>query len=925
MDGWPGYSYGQTATPEKNRSKGKAKDERVEGPWCYPVLDHGSLGAAILKKKYGRYEWSFAVGEPSEYRLEASGDPLEVFPPTRSRPWQGAKATELQQAEQGAHFLRTFYPDVDIQAELIRDEIKQDMRSARLLEREDPYAGNMVDVSSFHISRKNMAYVAFPMGETNCELNMSPLTFSTRAKVSLNPTVTPVYKFDTPIRQILASPHTPEIGKGKTDPVLAVRTMGSSTFLQLKVAVHKTALSIEPTPLVTVQRSDVEGCHVVDLAISPTNTSMGYVVNDVGAIFRCSAPEGKKLMKPIYRGEVSPRSLYRVAVSETRETLLSMSDKSVSLLDPRAGKNLCLLHAIARPDVALTSVESLNEDHIIRLVSSQEILWLDKRHTRKPLIAVKHGRAFDTTLRSQSCVMIGSPHTLLTSRRNSLVTVYDVSRGNENLVQLYGAPYSLPSVLRPDGPHSGYAFFQQPTIAGSKQLSIFQLSERGSLLLLNLQKTSDDIVTACSSRVSGRAEWPTGVTKLGENVETAPLDLGPLAARTHSVTGLESAYERLFMDRREKDLTVQSNAALDTLERMPSFWQHEEIPIEHALTTFDIAIRSGSEPVDASRNDWFTGSALDCASGYRALVQGRIPFDQLTGKAPWHLDIAPLIRRSVSEYDDDTLTTVENFSGYNLADVPSRTAPSFRREKESRSQLALDLSLAADVHVPRRPGKETPASFDEDMANISRSTEAMSLGDLEPPPMHFGFLRPVRKVERSPAVAEATQGAPALKYTTPLGVRLLLHEWEVGADPHQYTYRDPYDRDAPVPPFQARPAKSVSKGIQPGKQAQVQTQTLSQRPPAIVSSSTAQGPPHVASRQPPMPRKPLVAARSESALTTAPSRAPPSGSQPADNWSAVSQSSQPDFVTSTQVLPGPHGGRPLPIKKKPAKKRLGGF
>ncbi|KAI0647297.1 hypothetical protein C8Q79DRAFT_958760 [Trametes meyenii] len=924
MDGWPVYSNGRTTAQAKGGGKGKTKDERVEGHWRYPVLDHGSLGAASLKKKYGRYEWSFAADAPSEYKLEASGVPLEVFPPTRSRPWRGPKATELQQAEQGAHFLRTFYPDVDIQAELIRDEIKEDSRNTRLFGREDPYAGNMVDVSSFNVSRKNMAYVAFPMGETNCELNMSPLEYSTREQVSLKPTAVPTYRFDTPIRQILASPYTTEVGKGKTDPVLAIRTMGLSTFLQLKIAVHKTALSIEATPLFTIRRSDIEDRHAVDLALSPVNTSVGYVASDTGAIFRCSAPEGKKTTKSIYRGDVSARSLYRIAVSEVRETLLSMSDKSVSLLDPRARKHLHLLHTVAQPNVVLTSVESLADDHIIRLVSSQEILWLDERHARKPLVAIKHGRAFDTTLRSQSLIMIGSPVTLLTSRRNSLVTVYDVSRGIDNLVHLNGSPYSLPSVLCPDGPHCGYAFFQQPTIAGSKQLSIFQLSERGSLSLLNLQKTSDDIVTESSGRVPRRTEWPTDVATLGGEVEAAPPNLGPLATRSHNVVTLDSAYKRLFMHRRENDLTAQSNAALDILERMPSFWQHAEIPVEHSLTTFDIAIRSGSEPADASRNDWFTGSVLDSAAGYRALVQGRIPFDQLSWKAPWHLDIAPLIHRSVPEYDDDTPTTAENFSSYNLADEPSRTAPSFRRETEVRSQLALDLSLAADVYLPKRPGKDLPASFDEDIANISRSTEAMSLGDLEPPPMQFSFLRPIRKIEPSPSVVETPQEALAPKYTTPRGVRLLLHEWEVGADPKQYTYRDPYDEVVPVPPIQSRTAKSTSEDVHPGK-VQVHTQTLSQRPPAIVSSSTAKGHPPVACSQPLVPRKPLVAARSESMLATASSRTPPNGRQPADGWSTVPQSSQPDFVASTQVLPGPHGGRPLPAKKKPAKKRVGGF
>lgn len=70
-----------------------------------------------------------------------------------------------------AHFLRTFYPDIDIQTELIRDEIAEDTRAARELGREDPLSGNMIAVSSFNASRKNMAYVVFPTGETNCQLS----------------------------------------------------------------------------------------------------------------------------------------------------------------------------------------------------------------------------------------------------------------------------------------------------------------------------------------------------------------------------------------------------------------------------------------------------------------------------------------------------------------------------------------------------------------------------------------------------------------------------------------------------------------------------------------------------------------------------------------------------------------------------------
>ncbi|KAI0372898.1 hypothetical protein BV20DRAFT_990286 [Pilatotrama ljubarskyi] len=922
MDVWPGYSDGQSTAPEKIKAKAKAKDERVEAPWRYPVLDHGALGAATLRKKERRYEWTFVRYGKSDYKL-VPDDPVEVFPPTRPEPWRGPKATELQRAEQGARFLRTFYPDIDVQAELIRDEITEDTRLAQKLKHEDPYAGNMIAVISFHASRKNMAYIAVPMGETNCQLNMSPVVIHPRTKVDLKPVAAPVYAFDTPIRQIVASPHG-EVGKGKPDPMLGVRTMGSTIFMQVKLAVNRAAFTVEPAPFLTAQRSDIGDRHAVDLAISPTNITVGYVVNDTGSIYRCTAPEGKKLIELIHTGDASKRSLYRIAASEVRETLLSVSDKSASLLDLRAGKRPHALHVVARPDVVLTSVESLSDDHLIRLVSSEEILWLDERNTKKPLLSVKHGREIDITLRAQTHVMISSPLTFLTSRRNSLITVYDVSRGSDNLVHLYDAPYALPPALRPDGPHLGYAFFQQATLSGSKSMSIFQLSERGSISLLNLQRLSKDVAQETPNSARRRVDWPPDVLKLKEDADAARSDLGPLAGKAHSIVDLQPAYQRLFVERKHEDLAAQTNVVFDTLERMPSFWQDTEVGIEHSLTTFDLAMRSGPEPVEASRNDWFTGSALDCAAGYRALVQGHLPHERLIQTARWHLDISSFIRCSAPELEEDPQKTLENLARYDLADGPDRTAPSFRQESEARSQLALDLALASDVFTHKRPGKNALTSFDEDMLNISRSTEAMSLGELEPPPVHFGFLRPIPKEDPLGESTPAAGTAEVAKAITPLGVRLLLQEWEVGTDPAQYTYHDPYDEKAEVPVRLQRPVKvpivkegQYTKGS--GSPATIQTQ----RPPAIAPSVPKAPPTIVTASQPFLPRRPLIATRSQDVLATTP-HVPPSGSQPADS-SAAPPSSQQEFMASTQVLPGPHGGRPVPAKKKPVKKRLGGF
>ncbi|KAI0819525.1 hypothetical protein BC628DRAFT_1402047 [Trametes gibbosa] len=923
MDAWPSYCHGKEGTT--NKGKVKAKNEKIEGPWRYPILEHGSVGAATLKRKGKHYQWSFVAESRTDYKILAPDGPVEVFPPTRPRPLRGTKATELQRAEQGAHFLRTFYPDIDVQTELIRDEIAEASRTTRALAAQDLFAGNMVDLSSFHVSHKNMVYVAFPMGPTNSQLNMSPLLVNARTKVDLKPVAKPVYTFETPIRQIITTPHL-ELGKGKPAPMIGVRTMGSTMFMQVRFAVDQTTHTVEPAPYMTVLRADTGNRHVMDMAISRSNPSIGYVVNDAGAIFRCSAPDEKRAIELVHIGSTSERSLYRITATEVRESLLALSDESASLLDLRAGKRTHILYETSRPHTILTSIESSKDDSIIRLISSTEILWIDGRNTRKPLLSVKHGRAFDTTLSSHTQVMISSPLTFLTSRHNSLVTVYDVSREHDNLVHAYDTPYALPPISHPDGAHLGYAFFQSPTLAGSKRISILQLSERGGLSLLNLQRAPFSTSHETSKRGHPQAEWSDEVKKLGEAASATKHDLGPLAGRGHSVVDLGMAYQTLFIQHEEKNLTAQTNVVFDVLEHMPSIWQDAEIPIEHALTTFDIAMRSGPEPVDASRNDWFTGSALDSVAGYRALQQGRIPRHRLIELAPWHFEVPSIIRRSAPGFEDDLQNTLENLSHYDLPDGSSRTAPSFRRGSEARSQLALDLSLSSDVFAPKRPGKDT-TNLDEDVISISRSTQAMSLGDFEPAPVFFSFLRPINKTDRR-STGEDTADEPSAKPTMPSGVRLLLQEWEVGTDPWQYEYRDAYDESGPPPA--ARVQRSGKTAIpheaQLEKELRPATQTLSQRPPAAMRS-IPRAPPTVAVSQPPQvqPRRPLVAARSLESFATPTLRPPPSGSQPqpTETWSAP-ESSQ-EIVTSTQVLPGVHGGRPVLAKKKTAKKRLGGF
>ncbi len=76
--------------------------------------------------------------------------------------------------------------------------------------------------------------------------------------------------------------------------MLGVRTMGSTTFMEVKPA--RSTHAVELVPLITVQRSDIGDRQAIDMSIYPSNTAVSYVANDAGDIFRCRASESKTAM-----------------------------------------------------------------------------------------------------------------------------------------------------------------------------------------------------------------------------------------------------------------------------------------------------------------------------------------------------------------------------------------------------------------------------------------------------------------------------------------------------------------------------------------------------------------------------------------------------------------------------------------------------
>lgn len=73
-----------------------------------------------------------------------------------------------------ANFLRTYFPDIEIAAELVREELSADAQVTRDLEQYDPFSRNVLELLYMPNLPDTPKFLAFPMGVTGSDL--SPFT-----------------------------------------------------------------------------------------------------------------------------------------------------------------------------------------------------------------------------------------------------------------------------------------------------------------------------------------------------------------------------------------------------------------------------------------------------------------------------------------------------------------------------------------------------------------------------------------------------------------------------------------------------------------------------------------------------------------------------------------------------------------------------
>ncbi|KAJ7087172.1 hypothetical protein B0H15DRAFT_781592 [Mycena belliarum] len=869
--GWP-------ATNEPRNShfdrKGNAKGKEKSAP--YPVLDHGTLVAAALHDANGRLEWTSIVADPpkAEQSLLKSGKPVLVFPATRTPPLQLSKMSVLHRAEQGANFLRTFVPDIDIPAELIRDEITKDAKILREFEDFDPYAGNQLEpIIRWDSSSKQSSFLAFPVGELKRDLNVSPFVYSKEGGACLKPSPQSIRTFDTPIQQISASKcigqkqgsHTFWNEKITSHNLLAsyllVRTFGTTSLLEFKTSGSASNPAMHVEELGSITSSATGGMQAVDVKIAATPLDM-TLVNNQGAV-RLVRRAASSLESDIF---------WRLELTDNMDTCLLMSKNRLKKLDFRTKDTTLEMYAAISNEI-LTSVEDFQTDSMIRLCTTNQVIWIDRRSTAKPLLSFNHGRAFDRTLEVKTIAFQPGHPTILSSRKNSLLSIYDISRSNESLVHVQTPPYCLTALA--DGVQKGHTFLRHPLDPPDSPVSFFRLSDVGSIRAFLLSTTDRGEVSF---------SWSEDVKRLTAQSARLQDEASTHSSRDLTMLDMFPAYDHIFrVHSHEKGMDAEEAAEslYDLIEKAPSYWQDFNGPVDQVLTTYDVLFRSGDEPPHPTRADFLTDSVVNSTRSYRALLQGRVSTDSYKKGAAWNYDLIPTLSRFDADMAPDLRTVADHLRRFDLHSDAGRSAQSVRREVEAREQLVLDLAMSHHVYSPQ------PFSVGGDVQNeLETMTKTLSLDD-EPPPVSFTFLRPIAK------------NSDDKEDSISMGVRSLLKDWDVGTDPRKSVYRDLYGGgDVERAPIRRR---AIPPTALPSERSAAQ-----QRPPTVVAAtSTSQF--HAGQRF----------------LTQEIKFHHRSGSQPVTMDTGISGMSQ-DFMASTQILPGAYGGRPA-IKKKVVKKRVGGF
>ena len=134
--------------------------------------------------------------------------------------------------------------------------------------------------------------------------------------------------------------------------------------------------------------------------------------------------------------------------------------------------------------------------------------------------------------------------TILSSRNNTLISIYDVSGGKDGLLRSHNLPYSL-SGRFPNGPHAGFYVAQpHPDSGNDATASLLQLTSHGGIYQTALALRQDTDTTPLSVAVD--VSWSSAVHRLATASSIQRPDVGRPGARAMEEIDFRRVYQRIL-------------------------------------------------------------------------------------------------------------------------------------------------------------------------------------------------------------------------------------------------------------------------------------------------------------------------------------------------------------------------------------------
>lgn len=205
--------------------------------------------------------------------------------------------------------------------------------------------------------------------------------------------------------------------------------------------------SVQLKLLSSIHSSDVKNRSIVDIAYAFTPNI--FLANDCGAVFHCIMAGNNNVMSAspterswmtfliltIFRTQIvtsdptDAHKFWRIKCRKRDNILVLASEKSVRLYDLKvwfqphlyffisivAQQSNQLSTKIFSPSEGseyITSISTPQSNHQLCVSTTSEVVWVDDRNTKRPVLAWRHHRNFDRTLTTQTVDVDNGSYTI---------------------------------------------------------------------------------------------------------------------------------------------------------------------------------------------------------------------------------------------------------------------------------------------------------------------------------------------------------------------------------------------------------------------------------------------------------------------------------------------------------------------------------